>query len=114
MYAIHNIYYMLIIHYIFPLYTYMSPRMTGDERTNPAKALLLRIVPAGLITYLKHTPLDEGQKEVLDDIEYEYYAQYMNNASVLLSRPHIGAASLHSQVNTQHTHEVYYIIYVYA
>ena len=89
--------------------------MTGDERTNPAKALLLRIVPAGLITYLKHTPPDEGQKEVLDDIEYEYYTQYMNNSSMLLSRPHIGAASLHSQVNTVHTHEVYYTnIYTYA
>ena len=88
---------------------YASLRMTGDERTNPAKALLLRMVPAGLITYLKHTPLDEGQKEVLDDIEYEYYAQYMNNASVLLSRPHIGAASLHSQVNTIRAHDMYYV-----
>ena len=86
--------------------------MTGDERTNPAKALLLRIVPAGLITYLKHTPLDEGQKSVLDDIEYEYYAQYMNNASVLLSRPHLGAASLHSQVNTIRTIDIYIYVYI--
>ena len=87
------------LYIIYSSYTYMSLRMTGDERTNAAKALLLRIVPAGLITYLKHTPLDEGQKEVLDDIEYEYYAQYLNNASVLLSRPHVGATSLHSQVS---------------
>jgi hypothetical protein len=50
--------------------------MTGSEKVNAAKAMLLRMIPTGLVEYLKHTPINEEQRRNLDDLEEEFYSSF--------------------------------------
>ncbi len=50
--------------------------MAGSVKSNSAKALLTRIVPAGLLEYLKHAPINEEQRRNLDAIEEDFYAEF--------------------------------------
>ena len=36
--------------------------MSGSEKINPGKALLCRMIPSGLVEYLKHAPITEGNQ----------------------------------------------------
>jgi hypothetical protein len=44
----------------------------GDE--NNGKKLLRRIIPAGLVEYLKYMNLSDEQKHTLDEIDEEFYS----------------------------------------
>ena len=48
--------------------------LSGSEKKNPGKALLCRMIPSGLVEYLRHAPISEEHKAALDDIEDEFYA----------------------------------------
>ena len=50
--------------------------MSGPETKSPGKALLTRILPTGLIEYLKMDPINEEQRRNLDEFEDEFYATY--------------------------------------
>eukprot|EP01035_Chromulina_nebulosa_P018453 gene18453-24160_t len=52
--------------------------MSGSDKTNPAKGLLLRILPSGLIEYLKFKAITEEHRKNLDEIEEEFYTIYNN------------------------------------
>ena len=48
--------------------------MSGDEREGDAgKALLTRILPRGLVEFLKAPPFSRAQKRYLEELEEEYY-----------------------------------------
>lgn len=47
--------------------------MSGAAKTNPAKELLYRILPAALIEFLKFEPISEDHRKTLDEIEDDYY-----------------------------------------
>jgi DnaJ family protein C protein 13 len=49
--------------------------MSGAESVD-GKKLLRRLIPSGLIEYLKHTPISEEHRRNLDDIEEEFYSVY--------------------------------------
>ena len=49
--------------------------VSGSEKKNPGKALLCRMIPTGLVEYLRHAPISEEHKAALDDIEDEFYAK---------------------------------------
>lgn len=50
--------------------------MSGNDKLNPAKALLLRLVPPGLIEFLKHQTITDEQRKNLDAIEEEFYKTF--------------------------------------
>jgi hypothetical protein len=47
--------------------------ISGPDENNPGKALLNRMVPLGLINYLKYAPINEEHRCALDEIEEEFY-----------------------------------------
>lgn len=56
---------------------------TGSEKINPAKALLLRILPSGLVEYLKYAQITDEQRKNLDSIEADFYQTFPNPGKVL-------------------------------
>lgn len=52
--------------------------MAGSEKTSAGKALLLRMIPSGLVEYLKFKPITEEHRTNLDMMEDEFYAQFAN------------------------------------
>jgi DNAJ protein RME-8 N-terminal len=48
--------------------------LSGSSKNNPGKALLCRMIPAGLVEFLKHAPVSEDHDMALDEIEGEFYA----------------------------------------
>lgn len=56
--------------------------MSGSDRQNPGKALLKRILPSGLTEYLKHTAISEEHRRNLDEMEEEFYSNFVANARV--------------------------------
>jgi hypothetical protein len=55
--------------------------MNGNEKQNPAKALLFRTLPSGLIEYLKFAPISDDQRVTLDAMEEEYYMKQLPSSS---------------------------------
>ena len=53
----------------------------GQSQVNPAKALLLRILPSGLTEYLKYASITDEQRKNLDLLEAEFYATFANSGS---------------------------------
>jgi hypothetical protein len=51
---------------------------SGPAKGNPAKALLLRMIPSGLAEYLKYAPITEEHRKNLDQMEDEFYAAFVN------------------------------------
>ena len=56
--------------------------LCGKEEHDPGKALLRRIIPTGLVDFLKHSPLSEAHRANLDDIEEAFYAGLYGAQSV--------------------------------
>jgi hypothetical protein len=52
-----------------------STWMSGAEST-PGKKLLRRLLPSGLLEYLKHAPITTEHRTALDEMEDEFYATY--------------------------------------
>lgn len=50
--------------------------MSGNDKMNPAKALLLRLVPPGLIEYLKHQAITDELRKNLDSLEDDFYKAF--------------------------------------
>jgi len=50
--------------------------MSGPEKNNPGKVLLCRMIPSGLVEYLKHAPITEEHRRALDEIEDDFYAKF--------------------------------------
>jgi hypothetical protein len=50
--------------------------LTGSPKSNPGKALLLRMLPSGLVEYLKYSAISEDQRFVLDQLEEDFYAAF--------------------------------------
>lgn len=50
--------------------------MAGPAQNNPAKSLLTRIIPSGLVEYLKHISITEEHRKNLDELEEEFYTSY--------------------------------------
>jgi DnaJ family protein C protein 13 len=48
--------------------------MSGSERSNPGKALLRRMIPSGLVEYLKFASITEEHRKNLDEMEEEFYS----------------------------------------
>ena len=48
--------------------------LAGSEKSNPGKALLCRMIPSGLIEFLKHAPISDEHESALDEIEIDFYA----------------------------------------
>jgi hypothetical protein len=55
--------------------------MSGNEKSNPAKALLARIIPSGLLEYLKFVAITEEQRKNLDLLEEEFYTAFVSSGS---------------------------------
>jgi curved DNA-binding protein CbpA len=55
--------------------------MNGSMKSNPAKALLHRIIPSGLIEYLKFEPISEEHRVNLDLMEDEFYGNLSGGAA---------------------------------
>jgi hypothetical protein len=56
----------------------------------PGKALLSRMIPLGLINYLKHAPINEEHRCALDEIEEEFYTATLGlNADQVHTRLHL-------------------------
>jgi len=53
--------------------------VTGSEKTNPGKALLLRMIPSGLAEYLKYAAISDEHRRNLDLIESDFYATFSNS-----------------------------------
>lgn len=49
--------------------------MSGDD-TNPGKKLLRRLLPSGLLEYLKYAPISAEHRENLDVMEDDFYTTY--------------------------------------
>ena len=47
--------------------------LSGSEKNNPGKAMLLRMIPSGLVEYLKHAQINDEHKIALDEMEDEFY-----------------------------------------
>lgn len=56
-----------------------STWMSGPE-SSPGKKLLRRLLPSGLLEYLKHIPITAEHRAALDDMEDEFYATYGGSA----------------------------------
>jgi hypothetical protein len=52
-----------------------STWMSGTE-SSPGKKLLRRLLPSGLLEYLKHAPITAEHRAALDEMEDEFYATY--------------------------------------
>lgn len=50
--------------------------MSGSEKVNPAKGLLLRMIPSGLVEYLKFATISEDHRKNLDMMEDEFYSSF--------------------------------------
>ena len=50
--------------------------MSGPEKINPGKALLCRMIPSGLVEYLKHAPITDEHRRALDEIEDDFYSKF--------------------------------------
>lgn len=50
--------------------------MSGSEKLNPGKALLMRMIPSGLTEYLKFASISEQHRKNLDEMEEEFYANF--------------------------------------
>lgn len=59
--------------------------MSGNEKMNPAKALLIRLVPPGLIEYLKHQTITDEQRKNLDALEDDFYKTFGGAAKYTVS-----------------------------
>lgn len=53
----------------------VSNWLSGPEDCE-GKRLLRRMIPSGLVEYLQYSPIDEPQRESLDEIEEEFYKTY--------------------------------------
>lgn len=56
-----------------------STWMSGPE-SSPGKKLLRRLLPSGLLEYLKHIPITAEHRAALDEMEDEFYATYGGSA----------------------------------
>jgi len=54
--------------------------LTGHESGNPAKMLLSRMIPSGLVEYLKFAPITKEHRQNLDSLEEEFYRTYINSS----------------------------------
>jgi hypothetical protein len=63
------------------LFASWAASVPGDTVDNPAKALLRRMVPSGLLEYLRYAPLSAERREDLDETENEYFAGVGGGAS---------------------------------
>lgn len=54
--------------------------VSGSPQTNPGKALLHRMIPSGLIEYLKFAAISEEHRANLDAMEEEFYSVYSNSS----------------------------------
>jgi len=52
--------------------------ITGSEKVNPGKALLYRIVPSGIVEFLKFGAVSEEHRANLDNIEEEFYSGFLH------------------------------------
>jgi DnaJ family protein C protein 13 len=50
--------------------------MSGNEKNNPGKHLLKRLLPSGLTEYLKHSSISEEHRRNLDEMEEEFYSTF--------------------------------------
>jgi hypothetical protein len=50
--------------------------MSGPAKHNDGKALLLRIIPSGLVEYLKYAAISEEHRRNLDEMEEDFYANF--------------------------------------
>eukprot|EP00981_Chlorochromonas_danica_P015372 scaffold11846_cov149-Ochromonas_danica.AAC.3 len=52
--------------------------LSGSAKANPGKALLMRMIPSGLVEYLKFAAITEEHRQNLDLLEDEFYANFAN------------------------------------
>lgn len=50
--------------------------MSGSDKNSPGKALLTRILPSGLIEFLKFKAISEEHRKNLDEMEDDFYATF--------------------------------------
>lgn len=55
--------------------------MSGPEKTSPGKDLLRRMIPSGLIEYLKFAAITEEHRKNLDEMEEEYFSKLSGSKS---------------------------------
>jgi hypothetical protein len=53
--------------------------MAGNDKSSPGKALLARILPSGLVEYLKFKAISEDHRRNLDELEDEFYATFVGS-----------------------------------
>ena len=58
--------------------------ITGSPKVNPGKGLLTRMIPSGLVEYLKHSAISEEHRKNLDLMEEEFYATFANASGKLI------------------------------
>ncbi|RYH32347.1 J domain-containing protein [archaeon] len=56
--------------------------LSGSVTTNPGKALLTRMIPSGLVEYLKFGAISEEHRQNLDSMEDDFYANFANSVGV--------------------------------
>eukprot|EP01038_Epipyxis_sp_PR26KG_P006403 gene6403-8814_t len=72
--------------------------VTGSEKTNPGKALLMRMIPTGLTEYLKFAAITEEQRVNLDIMEDEFYGSFLNAANGYDANKNSGSSGMHMRM----------------